>query len=85
VVFIALFEDKVTLDEPFLIVGGERVIRGSHTYNRLDMQSAIDLIASGEVDADAFITQRLSIDAIQRGFEIVEKKLEDCVKVVLHW
>lgn len=85
VILIGLLEGKVTIDEPFLIVGGERVVRGSQMYTRADVQTAIDMIASGTVDAKPFITQRMSMDEVQRGFEIVDKKLEDCVKVVLHW
>lgn len=85
VVVIALFEDKLTIDNPFMIVGGERTVRGSQTYTRHDMRTALDLIASGRVDAKAFITQRLPMSQVQRGFEIVDQKLEDCVKAVLHW
>ncbi|MHB1007413.1 MAG: zinc-dependent alcohol dehydrogenase [Chloroflexota bacterium] len=85
VVLIGLFAEKLTVDDPFQIVGGERVIRGSQMYTRADVQTAIDLIAAGRVDAKPFITQRMKMDEVQRGFEIVDKKLEDCVKVVLSW
>jgi len=85
VVVIALFSEKWTVDEPFAIVGGERVIHGSQMYTRADVQTALDLIASGRIDAKPFITQRLPMSEVQRGFEIVDKKLEDCIKVVLNW
>ncbi len=85
VVLIGLLEGKVTLDEPFLIVGGERVIRGSQMYTRTDIQIAIDLIGSGLVDARPFITQRMPMSEVQKGFEIVDTKSEDVVKVVLNW
>ncbi|MHB9091438.1 MAG: zinc-binding dehydrogenase, partial [Chloroflexota bacterium] len=84
-IFVALFDGKVTLDDPFQIVGGERVIRGSHTYTRADFQTATDLIANGTVDARRFITQRLPMSALQHGFEIADTKSEDCIKVVLGW
>lgn len=83
VVVIALFEGEVKLDDVFAVVGGERVIRGSQTYNPEDVERALELIASGQVDAKRFITQSLPMSEVQRGFEIVDKKLEDCVKVVL--
>lgn len=83
VVVIALFEGEVKLNDTFAIVGGERVIRGSQTYNPADVERALELIASGQVDAKRFITQSLPMSDVQRGFEIVDKKLEDCVKVVL--
>jgi threonine dehydrogenase-like Zn-dependent dehydrogenase len=85
IVLIALFAEKVTVEDPFLIVGGERSLKGSQMYTRADVQTALDLIASGRVDAKMFITQRLPMSEVQRGFEIVDQKLEDCVKVVLNW
>ncbi|MHB1417627.1 MAG: zinc-binding dehydrogenase, partial [Chloroflexota bacterium] len=85
VVLIGLFDGEVVIHDPFLIVGGERKIQGSQMYTRADVQTALDLIASGRVDAKPFITQRLPMSEVQRGFEIVDKKLEDVVKVVLHW
>ncbi|MHB1133624.1 MAG: zinc-dependent alcohol dehydrogenase [Chloroflexota bacterium] len=85
VILIALFAGAVTFDDPFQIVGGERIVKGSQMYTGFDVQTAVDLIGSGQVDAKQFITQRLPMSEAQRGFEIVDKKLEDCVKVVLHW
>lgn len=85
IVLIALFEGEVKIENPFLIVGGERNVHGSQMYTPADMQIALDLVASGRVDAKMFVTQRLPMSEVQRGFEIVDKKLEDCVKVVLNW
>lgn len=83
VILIALFHEDIAIKDSFAIVGGERVIRGSQTYNPADVEKALDLIASGRVNAQKFITQRLPMSQVQYGFEIVDKKLEDCVKVVL--
>jgi L-iditol 2-dehydrogenase len=85
VVVIALFAGAFSVDDPFLVVGGERVLRGSQMYTGFDVQTALDLIGSGQVDAKMFLTQRLPMSEAQHGFEIVDKKLEDCVKVILHW
>ncbi len=84
-VVIALFAEPFAVEDPFLVVGGERVLRGSQMYTRYDVQTALDLIAGGQVNAGPFITQRLPMSEVQRGFAIVDEKLEDCVKVVLHW
>jgi 2-desacetyl-2-hydroxyethyl bacteriochlorophyllide A dehydrogenase len=83
VVAIALFEEPITIKETFNIIGSERIIQGSMTYSPEDVQRALDMIASGEVEIDKLITQRLPIADVQRGFQIVDEKLEDCVKVVL--
>ncbi len=85
VVLIGLFAGELTIADPYTIVGGELRVIGSNMYTGVDMQIALDLIASGRVDAEPFITQRLPMSEVQHGFEIVDRKLEDCVKVVLHW
>ncbi|MCL4535945.1 MAG: alcohol dehydrogenase catalytic domain-containing protein [Bacteroidetes bacterium] len=84
-VIIGIFEGTLAVEDPYRIVGGELVVRGSNMYTSEDVQTALDLIAAGRVEAGKFITQRLPMSEVQRGFEIVDKKLEDCVKVVLHW
>jgi 2-desacetyl-2-hydroxyethyl bacteriochlorophyllide A dehydrogenase len=85
VVAIALFEEPITIKDTFAIVGSERVIQGSMTYTPEDVQRALEMIASGEVEIGKLITQRLPISDVQRGFQIVDEKLEDCVKVVLKY
>jgi L-iditol 2-dehydrogenase len=83
VVLIALFEEPITIKDTFAVVGGERELVGSQTYTGEDFQKALDLIASGQVDVKPMITHQLPIDQIQSAFEMVDKRLEDCIKVVL--
>ncbi len=85
VLLIAIFDQPVKIDDPYTITSGERVLRGSQTYCPEDVQKALDLIASGRVDARKFITHRLPMSELQRGFDIVDKRLEDCVRVVLEY
>ncbi len=72
-------------NDPYVITSGERILCGSQTYCPEDVQKALDLIASGRVDARKFITHRLPISELQRGFDIVDKKLENCVRVILEY
>ena len=43
----------------------------------------LDLIAQGRFDATDIITHTLSLDEGARGYEVFDKKLEGCIKVVL--
>lgn len=84
VVVVGLFHKPPTIQDIFAIVGGERVLRGSQTYTPDDVQRALDLIASGKVNVKAMITHRFSITEAPHAFELIDKRLEDCVKVILH-
>ncbi|HEX9015338.1 MAG TPA: alcohol dehydrogenase catalytic domain-containing protein [Chloroflexota bacterium] len=84
VVLVGLFHEPPTIQDSFAIVGGERVIKGSQTYAPADVQRALDLIASRKVDVKAMITHRFPIDEAAHAFELVDRRLEDCVKVILN-
>ncbi len=43
----------------------------------------LGLIESGEFRADDIITHRLSLNEAERGYDIFEKKKDNCIKVVL--
>ena len=43
----------------------------------------IKLIKQGEFDATDIITHKLKLDEGKHAYEIFDKKLEDCIKVIL--
>ncbi|AKK74555.1 dehydrogenase [Chryseobacterium gallinarum] len=43
----------------------------------------LDYVQSGQVVLDDIITHRLSLEDVAKGYDIFDKKLDDCVKVVL--
>lgn len=43
----------------------------------------LNMIADGKLDATDIITHRLPLSEGERGYEIFDKKLDDCIKVVL--
>ena len=43
----------------------------------------MELIKKGEFDATDIITHTLKLDEGKHAYEIFDKKLEDCIKVVL--
>lgn len=84
IVLVGLFHEPPAIQDTFAIVGGEREIRGSQTYNPTDVKKALDLIASGRVDVKAMVTHRFQIAEAARAFEMIAKRSEDCVKVILN-
>lgn len=51
----------------------------AHTY----VPRILDLIKEGKIDATDIITHRLSLDQGEHAYEIFDKKLDNCIKVVL--
>lgn len=51
----------------------------AHTY----VPRILDLIKEGKFDATDIITHRLSLDQGEHAYEIFDKKLDNCIKVVL--
>ena len=47
------------------------------------IEELMTLIKSGNLDLKPLITHRLSLSDALKGYEIFEKKLENCIKVVL--
>ena len=43
----------------------------------------LKLIKQGEFDATDIITHKLKLDEGKHAYEIFDKKLEDCIKVIL--
>ncbi|HEX7688821.1 MAG TPA: zinc-dependent alcohol dehydrogenase [Burkholderiaceae bacterium] len=58
-------------------------LRGGQTHTQAYMPELLDHISSGRLRPDVIITHRMPLADAARGYEIFEKKQEDCRKVVL--
>ena len=58
-------------------------IKGGQTHAQNYMPKLLEHIARGELHPEAIITHTLALADAARGYEIFEKKQEDCRKVVL--
>jgi len=69
--------------EAFKIYKKELTVLGSFTSVRNSYQ-AVDLIRSGKVKVNEYISHKLHIGDFVRGCELIEKGLENVKKVVLY-
>ncbi|MDH7500763.1 MAG: zinc-binding dehydrogenase, partial [candidate division NC10 bacterium] len=83
IVLIALFEEAVVIKNSFGIIGGEMKIKGVQMYHRDDFQAAIDLIRLGRIDVKPLVSHRLPVEEAQKGLEILYRKSEEVIKVLL--
>lgn len=61
---------------------GLRIQAGQAPVHKV-IDELLDYVKDGKVVLDDIITHRLSIDEVAKGYEIFDKKEDDCVKVVL--
>lgn len=83
IILIALFEEPVVIKNSFGIIGGEMKIKGVQMYHRNDFQAAIEMIRLQRIDVKPLITHRLPVAEAQKGLEILYRKSEDVIKVLL--
>jgi L-iditol 2-dehydrogenase len=84
VVLVAIFDDKATID-PFKIVFSEVEVVGSWVYTGREFQAAIDLMSQKRIETGSFITHRWPIERVREALDLVDKRSEDVLKVVLHF
>jgi len=58
-------------------------IKGSYGYTPIDFKVALTSISNGKVDVKSLITNVLPLSDVAKGFELLHKKVENVVKVVL--
>jgi len=57
--------------------------KAGQTHAQKFMPELLEFIARGELHPEAIVTHRLPLSEAARGYEIFEKKQEDCRKVIL--
>jgi 2-desacetyl-2-hydroxyethyl bacteriochlorophyllide A dehydrogenase len=82
VTLIGMFQDKMELNMLNVAVK-EIMIQGSYGYTSDDFKQALKLIASGKVKVKPLITHVLPLIDIAKGFDILDRKKENAIKVVL--
>jgi L-iditol 2-dehydrogenase len=80
--FVALFDRPVTI-QPNDLLDKHLTLLASTMYNAREIQTALDLVANGQVDAGAIVTHVLPLDQAQRAFDLAASKEEGAIKVVI--
>ena len=75
------FSDKIPFGS---IMNRSLTIKTGQTHVQRYMQPLLERIQRGELDPGAIISHHLTLDEAPHGYEIFQKKQEQCLKVVLH-
>ncbi len=75
------FSDKIPFGS---IMNRSLTIKTGQTHVQRYMQPLLERIQRGELDPGAIISHHLRLDEAPHGYDIFQKKQEQCIKVVLH-
>ena len=83
IVLVALLTEAPLNVPAYPILAKELQILGSLMSTKEDVQRAIELVSTGQVDVEAIATHTLPIEEAQRGMELVHSKDDGAIKVIL--
>lgn len=81
-VLVGLFTGNLQTNA-FLVVAKEIEIRGVWTLVKQEFPHIIELVRSGKVDLSRSITHRIPLDEVNRGLEILEKRIGNPLRIVI--
>jgi (R,R)-butanediol dehydrogenase / meso-butanediol dehydrogenase / diacetyl reductase len=81
VVVVALFDEPITLSDPFQLVGAEAAILGSQMYTAADFKTAVDLTARGRVDLRPLVSHEVPLGKVGDAFRLLIDRTGSPVKV----
>jgi 2-desacetyl-2-hydroxyethyl bacteriochlorophyllide A dehydrogenase len=83
VVVVGLGPDEVILPPPTQIVRTELSFLGSYGSTTSEIQSVIDLVASGKLNLSDSITERFPLEEVNKGLEHLHKKIGNPIRIVI--
>jgi len=82
---IALLTAEPLTLAAYEIIGKEKHLIGSSMCTPEDVERAIDLVATGQVDVEAIATHILPIEQVQHGMDLALTKDDEAIKVILEF
>ena len=81
VALVAMYEKPQSL--PLNIMYGKNLIFKTGGVDAVHSDRILKLISEGKINTDLLITHRVILDDILKGYEIFEKKEDNCIKVAV--
>ncbi len=75
------FSDKIPFGS---VMNRSLTLKTGQTHVQRYLQPLLDRIQRNEIDPSVIITHHLRLDEAPHGYEIFQKKQEECIKVVMH-
>jgi propanol-preferring alcohol dehydrogenase len=83
VVVVGLGPDNISLPPPIAFVRAELSFLGSYGSTTLEIQNVVDLVASGKLNLSDSITERFSLEEVNKGLDHLYKKIGNPIRIVI--
>jgi len=84
IILLAMMASKIPF-VPYSMSQKEISMKGTHTYTMDDFKKSVEILSSGKIDFSPIITHRFPVEEIQTAMEIIDKKTQDSVKVLIQF
>jgi propanol-preferring alcohol dehydrogenase len=82
-VLVGIGQKEMRISPYKTIIGKEMDIIGVNDHLEFELAELIQLVSSGKLDLSTSVTHRVSLDDVNSGFDILEKKIGNPVRVVV--
>ncbi len=83
VVVVGLGPDTISLPPPSAFVRSELSFLGSYGSSTSEIQSVIDLVASGKLNLSESVTERFPLEEVNKGLDHLYQKTGDPIRIVI--
>ncbi|MEM1589346.1 MAG: zinc-binding dehydrogenase [Candidatus Bathyarchaeia archaeon] len=83
ILLVGISSDEITISPYKTIIGKEMEIIGVNDHLKSEMIQLINLVESGKIDISNSITHMVTLENVNYGMEILEKKIGNPIKVVV--
>jgi len=82
-VLVGIGEENIEISPYKTIIGKEMEIIGVNDHLKSELIHLIKLVSNNKIDLSMSITHRLSLEEVNYGMEILEKNIDDPIRIVL--
>lgn len=82
-VVVGLGPEAISLLPPTVFVRSELSLLGSYGSTTSEIQSVIDLVASGKLNLSDSITERFPLEEVNKGLDHLHKKIGNPIRIVI--
>lgn len=82
-VVVGLGPEAISLLPPTVFVRSELSLLGSYGSTTLEIQSVVDLVASGKLNLSNSITERFPLEEVNKGLDHLHKKIGNPIRIVI--
>lgn len=83
IVMVGIGTEEITVSPYKTLIGKEMEFIGVNDHLKVETAQLIEFVDSGRIDISGSITHRISLDDVNRGIEIVEKRMGEPIRVVV--